>query len=169
MRLTLTRWQVATKKWCSTKCTARVAAVKSATPCKRLSSTATLPSYAHPGDAGLDLVADEDVKLYAGLHARVRTNVAMALPRGTVGFVCPRSGMAQEHGVTVLNGPGVIDDYRGSVDVLLVNLGPRHYEVRRGDKIAQLVVVKAERLRLEEVAELPPSDREAQGFGSSGK
>lgn len=143
-----------------------------ATPSLRLSPTATLPSYAHDGDAGLDLVADEDVKLYAGCWARVKTNVAMALPRGTVGFVCPRSGMAEKHGVTVLNGSGVVDEgYRGSVDVLLVNLGPRHYEVRRGDKVAQLVVVKAEQLRLEEVAkgeELPLNERGAKGFGSSG-
>jgi dUTP pyrophosphatase len=131
-----------------------------------------LPAYAKAGDAGADLVAREGVVLKAaGGRAAVPTGIALALPEGCAGFVQPRSGLARKHGVTMVNAPGLIDaGYRGEVHVLLVNLDPSEdYEVRRGDRIAQLVVQRVEEASFRIVDELPASERGAGGFGHSGR
>jgi dUTP pyrophosphatase len=131
-----------------------------------------LPGYARDGDAGADLVAREGVLLKAaGGRAAVPTGIALALPEGYGGFVQPRSGLARDHGVTMVNAPGLIDSgYRGEVQVLLVNLDPSSdYEVRRGDRIAQLVIQRVEQAGFRVVDELPPSARGAGGFGHSGR
>ena len=131
-----------------------------------------LPAYAKAGDAGADLVAREGVLLKAaGGRAAVPTGIALALPEGYAGFVQPRSGLASKHGVTMVNAPGLIDSgYRGEVRVLLVNLDPTaDYEVRRGDRIAQLVIQRVEQAGFRLVDELPASDRGAGGFGHSGR
>lgn len=141
-------------------------------PVVRLDPDLPLPAYAHPGDAGADLLAREDVVLAAGGgRALVPTGVAIALPEGTAGLVMPRSGLALRHGVTVLNTPGLIDaGYRGELKVLLVNTDPTDdYRVERGDRIAQLVVQRVEAVDLIEVDELPTSTRDAGGFGSTGR
>jgi dUTP pyrophosphatase len=137
---------------------------------KRLDPTLPLPTYARPGDAGLDLHAAVAVTLAPGARALVPTGFAIAIPPGYAGFVLPRSGLALRHGVTVLNAPGLIDaGYRGEVKVLLVNLDP-HAEVKieRGERVAQLVIQRVEDATLAEVAELPASERGAGGFGSTG-
>lgn len=136
---------------------------------RRLDPDLPLPTYAHPEDAGLDLMAAEAVTLPPGGRALVGTGIALALPRGYAGLVLPRSGLALHRGVTLLNAPGLIDaGYRGEVKVLLVNHGAAPVELRRGERIAQLVVQRVEPVGLEEVAELPPSSRGPRGFGSTG-
>ena len=143
-----------------------------AIPVVRLDPSLPLPSYARVGDAGADLVAREDAKLAPrGGRALVPTGVAIALPPGYAGFVQPRSGLALRHGVTCLNTPGLIDcGYRDELRVLLVNTDPSEwYEVRRGDRIAQLVVQHVETVSFEVVDELPPSERGTGGFGHSGR
>lgn len=137
---------------------------------RRLDPELAAPAYARPGDAGADLVAAEDVTLPPGGRAMVRTGVAIALPEGYVGLVHPRSGLAARHGVTVLNAPGTVDaGYRGEILVNLIN-HDRHDTVslRRGDRIAQLVVQRVERARFHPVTELPESVRGAGGHGSTG-
>jgi dUTP diphosphatase len=141
-------------------------------PLVRLDPDLPLPAYARDGDAGADLVAREDVLLPAGGgRARVPTGVAVAIPVGHAGLVLPRSGLALRHGVTVLNAPGLIDaGYRGELTVLLVNTDPvDDYTVRRGDRVAQLVVVAVEQVVLTVVDGLPGSDRGTGGFGHSGR
>jgi dUTP pyrophosphatase len=131
-----------------------------------------LPAYAQQGDAGLDLLAREDVVLEpGGGRALVPTGLAIALPEGYAGFVQPRSGLALKHGVTCLNTPGLIDSgYRGELRVILVNTDPAEaYTVTRGERIAQLVVQAVERVNLLEVDVLDESSRGADGFGSSGR
>lgn len=138
----------------------------------RLDPDLPLPAYANPGDAGADLVAREGVVLAAGGgRALVPTGVALALPDGWAGFVQPRSGLALRHGVTCLNTPGLIDSgYRDELRVLLVNTDPTtDYEVKRGDRIAQLVVQQVERCLFREVDHLHDSERGEAGFGSSGR
>ena len=138
----------------------------------RLRPSARLPARASEGAAGLDLCADLDapVSLAPGAFALVPTGIAIALPPGHEGQVRPRSGLAAKHGVTVLNAPGTIDeDYRGEVMVLLVNHGREPFEVKGGDRIAQLVICPVERARLEIVAELDATDRGAGGYGSTGR
>ena len=137
----------------------------------RLRATASLPTRGSPGAAGLDLVADVDeLVLTVGGNAAVPTGIAIALPSGHEGQVRPRSGLAAKHGVTVLNAPGTIDeDYRGEVKVLLVNLGSAPVTIRRGDRIAQLVVAPVTRVALEEVTTLDDTERGAGGFGSTGR
>jgi dUTP pyrophosphatase len=139
-------------------------------PVRRLVPGAVAPVYAHPGDAGADLVAAEDVTLEPGGRALVPTGIAIAVPDGYAGFVHPRSGLASRHGVTVVNAPGTIDaGYRGEVKVALVNLDPAAaYTVRRGDRIAQLVVQPVARAAFVQVEELPGTRRGAGGFGSTG-
>lgn len=129
-----------------------------------------LPSYAHPGDAGADLVTAEDVDLAPGERAVVRTGIAIALPEGYAGFVHPRSGLAARHGVTVVNAPGTIDaGYRGEIKVTLLNTDlASPVSFRRGDRIAQLVVQRVEYVTFREVDALPDSARGAAGFGSTG-
>lgn len=136
----------------------------------RLDPDLPLPAYAHPGDAGLDLHARIDVTLGPGDRALVPTGVAIALPAGYAAFVHPRSGLAARHGVGVVNGPGTIDaGYRGEIQVILINLDPTHsVTLRRGDRVAQLVVLEVPRVDLVEVEDLPGSARDTGGFGSTG-
>ena len=140
-------------------------------PVRRLDPGLPLPGYAHPGDAGADLYAAEDVKLPPGGRAVVGTGVAVAVPEGHAAFVHPRSGLASRHVITVVNAPGTVDaGYRGEVRVVLLNTDQREpFTVRRGDRIAQLVVQPVTRVRFLEVAELPASPRGEGGFGSTGR
>jgi dUTP pyrophosphatase len=136
---------------------------------KRLVADVPLPAYAHDGDAGLDLAAAEDVELPAGGRAAVPTGLAVAVPRGWVGLVHPRSGLARQHGVTVANAPGTIDaGYRGEVQVLLVNLGRDPVTLRKGDRVAQLLLQRVGRAEIVEVEELDGTTRGEGGFGSTG-
>ena len=137
---------------------------------QRLDASAPLPAYARDGDAGLDLHAAHDVTLEPGGRALVGTGLAIALPPGCAGFVVPRSGLALKHGVSILNTPGLIDaGYRGELKVLLVNHDPATaVTLKRGERIAQLVIQPVERAELVLVDELPPSDRGTGGFGSTG-
>jgi dUTP pyrophosphatase len=131
-----------------------------------------LPAYAHPGDAGADLIANIDVVLAPrGGRALISTGVAVAIPEGRAGLVLARSGLAINHGVTCLNAPGLIDaGFRGELQVVLVNTDPETaYVVRRGDRIAQLVIVPIETGRFLEAEELPQSSRGEGGFGHSGR
>ena len=139
---------------------------------QRLDAELPLPAYAKPGDAGCDLVAAADVTLRpGGGRALVPTGIAVAIPEGFAGFVQPRSGLANKHGVTCLNTPGLIDSgYRGELKVLLVNTDPdTAFEVRRGERIAQLVIQQVEHVAFVEVDELPSSERGAGGFGHTGR
>ena len=143
-----------------------------AIPVQRLDSDLALPSYAKPGDAGADLVANEDVTLApGGGRALVGTGIAIAIPRGYAGFVQPRSGLALRHGVTCLNTPGLIDSgYRDELKVLLINTDPSEpYEVQRGDRIAQLVIQSVEEVIWEEAEQLDETERGQGGFGHSGR
>jgi len=134
----------------------------------RLDPQLPLPAYAHPGDAGADLVTAVDVELPPGERAVLPTGIALALPEGYAAFVHPRSGLAARHGVSLVNAPGTIDSgYRGEIQVVLVNGDPREtLRLRRGDRIAQLVIQAVERAIFTEVAALPSSVRAAGGFGS---
>ncbi|MGP9539663.1 dUTP diphosphatase [Brachybacterium sp. AOP43-C2-M15] len=136
----------------------------------RRTGSAPLPHRAHADDAGLDLASAEEVEIPAGGRALVDTGLALALPPGTVGMVCPRSGLAVRHGVTVLNGPGIVDaGYRGPIKVALHNTDPSEpFRLHVGDRIAQLVVVPFLAPVLQEVEDLEATDRAAAGFGSSG-
>jgi dUTP pyrophosphatase len=138
---------------------------------KRLDPGVPLPLYAHPGDAGADLSAAEDVELGPGERALVRTGLAIALPAGYAAFVHPRSGLAAKHGVALVNAPGTIDaGYRGEIKVTLLNTDSRHpVSFSRGDRIAQLVIQRVERAVFHEVAVLPGSSRGDGGFGSTGQ
>ena len=130
-----------------------------------------LPQYATEGSAGLDLLAagDGEIELAPGARAAVPCGIAIALPSGYEAQVRPRSGLALNHGVTVLNAPGTIDsDYRGEVKAILVNHGDTPFRISRGMKIAQLVVARCEQAQLNEVSELPASERGEGGFGSTG-
>jgi dUTP pyrophosphatase len=132
-----------------------------------------LPSYQSAFAAGLDLMAavaaDAPVTIAPGRWAAIPTGLALALPPGSEGQVRPRSGLAAQHGVTVLNAPGTIDaDYRGEIKVLLVNLGPDAFTVTRGMRIAQLVIARAAQARLVETANLSDTRRGSGGFGSTG-
>jgi dUTP pyrophosphatase len=140
-------------------------------PVVRLDPELALPTYAHPGDAGLDLFARDDALVHAGGgRALVATGIAVAIPPGHGGFVLPRSGLALKHGLTVVNGPGLIDAaYRGEIKVVLLNTDPRDdYHVHRGDRIAQLVVQRVEEVVWQVVESLDGDDR-GGGFGHSGR
>jgi dUTP pyrophosphatase len=136
----------------------------------RLDPDLPLPGYAHPGDAGADLVTAEDMVLAPGERALVRTGIALALPGGHVGLVHPRSGLAARHGLSIVNAPGTIDSgYRGEVKVLLINHDREEpIKLRRGDRIAQLVVQRFEHARFVAVDQLPESARGSGGYGSTG-
>ncbi|CAM3417463.1 dUTP diphosphatase [Stackebrandtia soli] len=136
----------------------------------RLDPALPLPSYAHPLDAGADLYAVADLILEPGERALVGTGVALAIPAGHVGLVHPRSGLAARCGVTVLNAPGTVDaGYRGEIRVNLINTDPTETAtIRRGDRIAQLVVQRVERAEFLEVTDLPDSARGTGGHGSTG-
>jgi len=137
---------------------------------KRLDPGMPLPSYSHPGDAGADLAAAEDVELGPGERALVRTGLAIALPAGYAAFVHPRSGLAAKYGVTLVNAPGTVDaGYRGEIKVTLLNTdSDRAVRFNRGDRIAQLVIQRVERAVFHEVEVLPGSSRGDGGFGSTG-
>ena len=140
-------------------------------PVVRLDPELPLPSYARPGDAGLDLLAREGATLAAGGgRALIPTGIAFAIPEGYAGFVQPRSGLALRHGITCLNSPGLIDaGYRDELKVLLVNLDPiEPFEVRRGERIAQLVVQAVARIEWSPVEALDGENR-GGGFGSTGR
>lgn len=135
----------------------------------RLRPEATHPTRAYASDGGLDLAACERVELGPGERAVVPTGIAVAIPQGYAGFVQPRSGLAADHGITIVNSPGLIDaGYRGEIKVVLLNTDlVERFVVEVGDRIAQLVVVPIPELALVEVESLPPSQRGARGFGSS--
>jgi dUTP pyrophosphatase len=132
--------------------------------------TGTAPVYAHPGDAGADLMATEDVVLAPGERATIGTGLSIALPNGYVAFVMPRSGLAAKHGITLVNAPGTVDaGYRGELRVTLLNTDAREtYAIVAGDRIAQLVVMAVPPVRFVEVERLPGSERGENGFGSTG-
>lgn len=136
----------------------------------RLDPDLPLPSYAHPGDAGADLMTTQDVTLAPGERAMVPTGVALALPEGYVGLVHPRSGLAARHGLSIVNAPGTIDaGYRGEIKVLLVNLDPEQpITLHRGDRIAQLVLQRFERAEFVEAEALDDTPRGVGGYGSTG-
>ena len=136
----------------------------------RLDPGLPLPAYAHPGDAGADLCARVDVTIEPGQRALVPTGLALALPPGHAGFVHPRSGLAARHGISIVNAPGTIDEgYRGEVLVNLVNLDPTEpFTVRRGDRIAQLVVQRVALARFVDADSLDETRRGDTGHGSTG-
>ena len=138
-------------------------------PIRRLRPDATLPARAYSGDAGVDLAACERVELGPGERATVPTGLAVAIPEGYAGFVQPRSGLAARNGLTIVNTPGLVDSgYRGELQVILLNTDrERPFVVEPGMRIAQLVVVPVAEVVLEEVDELPASERGVRGFGSS--
>ncbi|MEU4226214.1 dUTP diphosphatase [Nonomuraea sp. NPDC026600] len=138
---------------------------------QRLDDELPVPSYAHPGDAGADLHAAEDVELLPGERAVVGTGLAIALPDGYAAFVHPRSGLAAKHGVTLVNAPGTVDaGYRGEIRVTVINTDAKEpFRLSRGDRVAQLVVQRVERAAFTEVELLPGSARGTGGFGSTGR
>ena len=130
----------------------------------------TAPTYATDGAAGLDVVSAEDITLAPGQRHAVATGFAIAIPEGYEVQVRPRSGLALKHGITCLNTPGTIDhDYRGEVKVILANLGAEAFEVRRGERIAQLVPATVQKVAFREVVDLSETVRGAGGFGSTGR
>lgn len=136
---------------------------------RKIDPAAHLPSYAHPGDAGMDLFSVEDVSLAPGGRALVHTGLVMQLPPDAEAQVRPRSGLALKHGVTVLNTPGTIDaGYRGEVGVILINHGDVDFLVEKGMKIAQMVVSPVVRATIEETSVTDETDRGTGGFGSTG-
>jgi dUTP pyrophosphatase len=139
-------------------------------PIRLLDPDLPVPAYAHPGDAGADLVTAEEAELAPGHRVTVRTGIAVAIPPGYVGLVHPRSGLAARLGVTVLNAPGTVDaGYRGEILVILVNHDPANtVKISRGDRIAQLVVQRVERASFHVVDELGDTARGAGGHGSTG-
>ena len=139
-------------------------------PVKRLDEALPMPAYAYEGDAGLDLLAAEDALLAPFERKLVPCGIALAIPEGYAGFVLPRSGLAAKHGISIVNAPGLIDSsYRGELKAILVNLDPKSsFQVSRGDRIAQLVILEVPPVALQEVAKLDETSRGAGGFGSSG-
>jgi dUTP pyrophosphatase len=139
-------------------------------PIQRLRPDAVIPGRAYEGDAGLDLAACERVELAPGERAVVGTGLAVAIPEGHAGFVQPRSGLADRHGITIVNSPGLIDSgYRGELKVILLNTDSTHaFVVEPGMRVAQLVVLALPTVELTEVDELPATERGARGHGSSG-
>jgi dUTP pyrophosphatase len=137
---------------------------------KMLDPDLEAPSYAHPGDAGADLRAREDVVLMQGERKLVPTGVAIALPDGFVALIHPRSGLATKHGLTIVNAPGTVDaGYRGEISVTLLNTdSSQPIELRRGDRIAQMVIQRVEHAQFIPVSELSGSVRGTGGFGSTG-
>ncbi len=137
---------------------------------KRLDPGLPLPSYAHDGDAGMDLYSREDLTLAPGERALVGTGLALAIPNGYAGFVQPRSGLAIRHGLSLVNTPGLIDShYRGELKVIAINLdSAAPIDIHRGDKVAQLVIQRVERAQFVEVDALDDTVRGEGGFGSTG-
>jgi dUTP pyrophosphatase len=131
-----------------------------------------LPEYMSANASGVDLLAaiEEDISISPGDRKLIPAGISLALPSGFEGQIRPRSGLALKHGLTVLNSPGTIDaDYRGEIKVILINLGPEAYKIRRGERIAQLVIQALPEVILTEVEELPATERGEGGFGHTGK
>lgn len=136
---------------------------------QRLTETAVRPTRASVGSAGLDLYALHGAVLQPGQRQKILTGIAVAIAPGYVGLICPRSGSADQNGITVLNAPDILDsDYRGEIGVILINHGDTVYEVARGSRIAQLLVVPVGMPNLIEVDALPETARGTAGFGSTG-
>ena len=136
---------------------------------RKIDPAAILPSYAHPGDAGMDVRSVEELVVEPGGRKLVRTGLMMMLPPGYEAQVRPRSGLALKNGVTVLNTPGTIDEgYRGEVGVILANLGAEPFRVEKGAKIAQIVIAPCTRAEIVETAEIDETARGTGGFGSTG-
>lgn len=136
---------------------------------KKLTSDAIIPHYAHPGDAGLDLFANEECSIAPGEFRMVKTGISIELPPATEAQVRPRSGLAAKQGISVLNTPGTIDEgYRGEVCVILINHGKQPFPITKGAKIAQMIIKPVIRIDVEEVMELSETSRGAGGFGSTG-
>jgi len=136
---------------------------------KRLSEEVKMPVYAHESDAGVDLYANREMEIAPGEIALVPTGIKIALPEGYEAQVRPKSGLALNHGITVLNTPGTVDSgYRGEIGVIVVNHGKESFVVEKGKKIAQMVFNKVEKAELEEVEELDETQRNEGGFGSTG-
>jgi dUTP pyrophosphatase len=137
---------------------------------KRVDRELPLPEYAYPGDAGLDLRSTIDCCLAPGQRAMIPTGLQLAIPDGFAGFVLPRSGMAARHGLSLVNTPGLIDSqYRGEIVLIAINLdGDAPVEIKRGDRLAQLVILPVPKVVLTEVDEFADTERNEKGFGSSG-
>lgn len=138
---------------------------------KKLDTGLPTPRYANPGDAGLDLYAAEDVVLQPGRRAMIATGIAVAIPQGFAGFVQPRSGLAARQGLSIVNTPGLIDSgYRGEIKVIAINTDADEViTIKRGDRVAQLVIQEVPTVSIVEVDELDETERAAGGFGSTGK
>jgi len=136
----------------------------------KLDNDAVIPTYAKPGDAGADLYAISELVLAPGERALVKTGIAIALPNGYVGLVHPRSGLGLKNGISVVNTPGTIDaGYRGEIGVVLINHDLHEsFQVKKGDRIAQLVIQKVENAQFKMVDQLPESERSTGGYGSTG-
>lgn len=139
-------------------------------PIKILDKDIEKPRYAKPGDAGLDLRSTSDAIINPGQRAMLGTGIALAIPEGYAGFVQPRSGLAAKHGMTIVNTPGLIDSgYRGEICIIAYNTDEKNpITIKRGDRIAQLVIQEVPQIELLEVEELDETERSASGFGSSG-
>jgi dUTP pyrophosphatase len=136
---------------------------------RRIHELATIPSYAHQGDAGMDLYSIDEAEIAPGGTILIHTGITIELPQGTEAQIRPRSGLALKHSVTVLNAPGTIDEgYRGEIGVILINHGKKPFKVLKSMKIAQMVVKPVLRLEIEEAEELTQTSRGQDGFGSTG-
>ena len=137
----------------------------------RLDPSTPLPAYAKPGDAGADLCSRIDAVIEPGARALIPTGISIALPNGYVALVHPRSGLAIKHGISMVNTPGTVDAaFRGELQVILINHDPREaFTIKKGDRIAQLIIQKVERAEFVEVSTLPGTHRSDGGFGSTGK
>ncbi|MEI6645406.1 MAG: dUTP diphosphatase [bacterium] len=136
---------------------------------KKTHPDATLPTYAHPGDAGMDVCSCTSLTIQPGARALVPTGLVMELPRGTEAQMRPRSGLAIKNGITLLNTPGTIDEgYRGEIGIILINLGHEPFDIRPGMRIAQMVIAPVLRVAVEEVVDVSDTTRGTGGFGSTG-
>ncbi|MFO7936527.1 MAG: dUTP diphosphatase [Kiritimatiellia bacterium] len=136
---------------------------------RKITANATIPTYANPGDAGMDICASENAILHPGERRLVKTGLKMQLPPETEAQIRPRSGLALKHGITLLNTPGTIDEgYRGELGIIMINLGESEFKIEPGMRIAQMVVAPVLRVETEETDNLSESDRGEGGFGSTG-
>ncbi|MEI7945611.1 MAG: dUTP diphosphatase [bacterium] len=136
---------------------------------KKTHPEATIPVYAHPGDAGMDVCSCASLTIQPGARALVATGLVMELPKGTEAQMRPRSGLAIKNGITLLNTPGTIDEgYRGELGIILINLGQEPFEIRPGMRIAQMVIAPVLRVAVEEVVDVSDTPRGSGGFGSTG-
>lgn len=135
----------------------------------KVSESAIIPKYEHPNDSGLDLISIDELEIPSGESRLVHTGISIELPQGTEGQIRPRSGLALNHQITVLNTPGTVDEgYRGEIGVILINHGKNTFKVTKGMKIAQMVIAPVIRVEVEEVDTLSNTSRGVGGFGSTG-